>query len=111
MFTNLCLLILSTICFGQDDAKLPSDFPTLQKLSIEELELKTDAHDEVWGLRKHHRWDLVQEVGDLVFSFDDGFRAVAPAQIIGSYNSEDQTWLWAWANPSIHEKLRKDALK
>jgi hypothetical protein len=37
--------------------------------------------------------------------------AVAPAQIIGTYNTEDQTWLWAWANPSIDDKLKVDALK
>ena len=32
-----------------------------------------------------------------------------PAQIIGTYNSEDHTWLWAWANSSIEEKLQADA--
>jgi len=30
---------------------------------------------------------------------------------LGTYNSQDQTWLWAWANPSIDEKLKADALK
>jgi hypothetical protein len=38
-------------------------------------------------------------------------QAVSPAQIIGTYNSEDHTWLWAWANPSIDEKLQLDARK
>jgi hypothetical protein len=47
----------------------------------------------------------------LAFSFADGFRATAPAQIIGTYNSEDHTWLWAWDNPSIDDELKKDALK
>jgi len=55
--------------------------------------------------------DIDQDTGDLVFSLADGTKAVAPAQIIGTFNSEDQTWLWAWANPSVDEKLRKDALK
>lgn len=36
-------------------------------------------------------------------------KAVSPAQIIGTYNSEDHTWLWAWANSSIEEKLQADA--
>ena len=95
----------------QDKPKLPADFPTLQQMSIEELELKTRVHVAAWGLDKIGRWDLNQDQGELVFSFADGTHAVASAQIIGTYNSEDQTWLWAWANPSVDEKLKKDALK
>ena len=110
MITN-CLLALSlilTVC--QDQTRLPSDFATLQKLSMEELELKTEAHKAVW-LGKYTRWDLVQDSGNLVFLLPDEMKAVAPAQIIGSYNSEDHTWLWAWANPSILDKLKVDSLK
>jgi hypothetical protein len=105
------LIVILAICFIQNEPKLPVDFSTLQKMSIEELELKTRGHVEAWGLDKIDRWDLNQDTGELLFSFADGLQAVAPAQIIGTYNSEDQTWLWAWANPSIDEKLRKDALK
>ena len=111
MMINFCLLILSAVCFAQGETRLPPDFSTLQKVSLEELELKTRAHVEGWGLGSSDRWDLSQDTGELTFTFADGVRAVAPAQIIGTYNSEDQTWLWAWANPSIDEKMRKDALK
>ncbi|HEV7743546.1 MAG TPA: hypothetical protein VGO56_01000 [Pyrinomonadaceae bacterium] len=94
----------------QNTARLPSDFAALQRDSIEELKVKTDAHKQVWADRIDH-WDLNQESGNLVFSLKDGMKAVCPAQIIGTYNSKDQTWLWAWANPSIEEKLKVDALK
>lgn len=106
-----CFFILLAGCFMQDKPNLPTDFPTLQKVSIEELELKTRGHVEAWGLDKIDRWDLNQETGELSFSFADGIRAVARAQIIGTYNSEDQTWLWAWANSSVDEQLKKDAQK
>jgi hypothetical protein len=106
-----CLIIILAVCSIQNEPKLPADFSTLQKMSIEELDLKTKGHVEAWDLDNIDRWDLNQDTGELLFSFADGLRAVAPAQIIGTYNSEDQTWLWAWANPSIDEKLRKDALK
>jgi len=62
-------------------------------------------------LDKLQRWDLVQAQGDIVFTLPDKMKAVAPAQIIGTYNTEDHTWLWAWANSSIDEKLQADALK
>ena len=106
-----CLFILLAIYFGQDETKLPPDFSTLQKVSLEELELKTRAHEQAWGLGRIERWDLDQDTGELVFSLPDGMKAVAPAQIIGTYNSEDHTWMWAWANSSVDEKLREDALK
>src|SRR5215204_2613097 len=111
MFINFCLVLLSMIHSGQGDMKPPSDFTALQKQSLEELQLKTQAHVEAWGLDRISRWDLSQDEGELVFSFDDGIKVTAPAQIIGSYNAEDHTWLWAWANPSIDEKLQEDALK
>ena len=111
MTINRFLFLLMTICFVQGEGKLPPDFPTLQKMSIEELRLKTRGHAEAWGLDRVSRWDLDQDTGELAFSFEDGFRATAPAQLIGTYNSEDHTWLWAWDNPSVDDALKKDALK
>jgi uncharacterized protein DUF6882 len=110
MILNCCLALVLMIAFGQT-TKLPADFSTLQKMSNEELKLKTAAHRRAWGMDKITRWDLSQDSGELVFSLPDGMKAVCPAQIIGTYNSEDHTWLWAWANPSIDEKLKVDALK
>lgn len=111
MTIRLCTILLATLLFTQIQQPLPSDFPTLQKLSMEELQHKTEIHIRAWGLDKIERWDLSQGSGELVFSLPGGLKAVSPAQIIGTYNSEDHTWLWAWANSSIDEKLQVDALK
>ena len=111
MNLNTFLTLLLLISFGQDRAPIPPDFATLQKMSTEELKMKTDAHINIWGLDRIERWDLNQGSGDLVFSLRDNMKAVAPAQIIGTYNTEDKTWLWAWANSSIEDKLKIDALK
>ena len=32
-------------------------------------------------------------------------------QIIGSFDTTTSEWLWAWANPSIAEPLKRDSLK
>ncbi len=95
----------------QTQSTAPSDFAALQKLSIEELHQKTEAHKKAWGLDKILGWSLSQDSGKLVLPLPDGLTAVSPAQIIGTYNSEDRTWLWAWANSSIDEKLQLDARK
>jgi hypothetical protein len=111
MLINSLLAMILTVALAQGSTQLPSDFATLQKVSIEELKIKTDVHRAAWGIDRSKRWDLNQDDGQLVFSFADGMKATAPAQIIGTYNTEDHTWLWAWDNPSIEDKLKSDALK
>lgn len=91
-------------------AEQPDDFQTLLDASMAELQLKTEAH-QAWGLGTFDRWDIDQDVGNLVFTNDDGTTAVAPAQIIGTFNTNDDTWLWAWENPSIVDELKRDSLK
>jgi hypothetical protein len=111
LITLLFLHLVLVSMVWQDAKQKDLDFPTLQKLSVEELRLKTEAHVGIWGLDKIKRWDLDQGEGDIVFTLKDQMKAVAPAQIIGTYNTEDHTWLWAWANSSVNEKLQVDALK
>ncbi len=106
MTLNSCLALLLMTVLAQGSTQILSDFATLQKMSIEELKLKTEGHVKMWGLDRIERWDLSQESGELVFTLRDDLKAVAPAQIIGTYNTEDKTWLWAWANPSIEDKLK-----
>ncbi len=80
------------------------------KTSTEELQLKQQAN-QGWGIDKFDRWNLDQEAGTLVFSRSDGTRATCPAKIIGSFNTEKKTWLWAWDNASVGETLKVDSRK
>src|ERR1043166_9840280 len=88
MIINSCLALLFMLALGQGNAQLPPDFHTLQKVAVEELKLKTDAHRQTWGLDRLGRWALSQDTGEIVFSLAAGMKAVAPAQIIGTYNSD-----------------------
>jgi len=54
-------------------------------------------------------WQLDQDKGEIVFTSPQGIVATAPAQIAGTYNTDDSTWLWAWDNPSIAEQLTAHA--
>jgi hypothetical protein len=101
--------IFGTKATGADGGA--SEFKALLDASMEELRLKTAAHQQGWGFGKASRWDLDQSLGNLVFTFADGITAVCPAQIIGSFDSKTGEWLWAWANPSIAEPLKRDSLK
>ena len=104
-FAAIGLGALVVGCSKTDEA-----FDQLKQASTQELQLKTQANT-VWGLGKFDRWDLDQNVGQLIFSNRDGTTAKCPAQIIGSYNSADRSWQWAWANPSVGDSLKIDSLK
>lgn len=83
-------------------------FETLLTQSMEELRMKTDGHDAGWGLGKA-AWSVDQEQGEIVFTRDDGVKAIAPVQIIGTYNTKDGTWLWGWDHPSVQPALQEHA--
>jgi hypothetical protein len=93
--------------------KEPTDPPALRheiEKAMNGLAAATAAHDSTWHLAEAD-WSLDQQVGNLVFTTPQGMQAVAPAQIIGTYNTQDGTWLWAWDHPSVEPSLAKDAKK
>jgi hypothetical protein len=87
------------------------EFNALLDKSMEELRAKTMGHQAGWGFGKATRWGLDQSRGDLLFTFDDGLVAACPAQIVGSFDGADGSWLWGWANPSIADSLKRDSLR
>jgi hypothetical protein len=93
------------------DKDTRQEYDALLARAVEELKLKTAAHQAAWHLGEEGNWSVDQDQGKLVFSFTNGTTATAPVQIIGSFNSEDKTWLWGWANPSVNDSLKADALK
>jgi hypothetical protein len=93
--------------------KGPFDPPALRQeieKAMNGLAAVATAHDRTWHLGEAD-WSLDQDVGNLVFTTPQGTQAVAPAQIIGTYNTQDGTWLWAWDHPSVEPPLAEDAKK
>jgi hypothetical protein len=74
---------------------------------MEELRLKTAAHDATWHLGQAD-WAVDQDTGVITFVGDE-ITATAPVQIIGTYNTIDGTWLWGWDHPSVQEPLAEHA--
>jgi hypothetical protein len=84
------------------------DFRTLVTQSMEELRLKTAAHDGTWHIGKAN-WAVDQTTGQIVFTTPGGITATCPVQIIGTYNTADNTWLWGWDHPSVEPALQEHA--
>lgn len=95
-----------------EDGKLDLlSFDQLVERAMAELELKVEAAINLFHLDEC-RWDVDQTKGEIVFSREANgaiIDARAPVQIIGSFNPEDASWLWSWANPSILEPLTAHA--
>lgn len=94
----------------QQVAREAATFEQLKAQSIEALRIKLEAHR--WWLEDYDEWSLDQNAGILVIhthSRGEPMVARAAAQIIGSFNKADGSWLWGWANSSIADSLKADA--
>ena len=40
----------------------------------------------------------------MTFEFPDRPALKVPAQILGTWSPDEETWLWAWANTSVDER-------
>jgi hypothetical protein len=84
------------------------DIETLLVQGRELIDQTTKAHAARWGLGTAQRWVLDQDAGRITWAFED--RVVsAPAQILGSWNSTVDTFVWSWDNDTIHAPLRASA--
>ena len=87
------------------------EFTALVEASHIHLAALTQAHQGGWHFGEHQQWNVDQQEGILRLTFADGVLAELPAQIVGSFNQGDGSWLWSWANPSIREGMKHDAEK
>jgi hypothetical protein len=96
--------------FGGSPKKVP--YPPALRPEVEKamlaLQAVTAAHDAAWRLGRA-AWSVDQGEGTIQFTPPNGMVATAPVQIIGTYNTQDGTWLWGWDNPSVAEPLATHA--
>jgi hypothetical protein len=84
------------------------ELETLLNEGREMIDRTSKAHRERWGLGSAKRWVLDQDLGQIVWSFEDHV-ASAPAQILGSWNGKVSSWVWSWDNESVQAPLRTTA--
>src|SRR5262245_60379487 len=94
---------------GNGSPEQALDFESLLQASMEELMAKTQAHQAAWDFGTEEEWHLDQDLGELKFKFP-GRMAIAPVQIIGTFDTQAGSWMWAWANPLIADNLKTDSL-
>ena len=94
--------------FGKKRAtEFPDPGPTIER-SMNELRLRTEAHVSTWGLDEAS-WAADIQEGTIEFLNKNGMRITAPMRVVGTYNTEDGTWLWGWDHPSVPKALADHA--
>ncbi|HCM62765.1 MAG TPA: hypothetical protein DIT05_09500 [Morganella sp. (in: Bacteria)] len=74
-----------------------------------EIQLRTQAAVDLWGLDTAS-WAVDLDSGTLTFTNDEKDMVItAPVQVVGTYNTDDSTWLWGWDHPSVSEPLGESA--
>lgn len=73
----------------------------------EDIALKTEIFQHTVG-QEAFDWSVDLDKGVIQFTAST-YVATAPVQVIGTYNTRDGTFLWAWDHPSIPEGRRTDA--
>lgn len=103
---------LATIVFLASSTSLSEEAFVIEDYiaaSEEGLRIQTESHDATWEISSAESWDVDQEAGVITWTFDNGRTAVAPVQIIGTYNPSDGSFMWGWDHPSVYPDLQQSA--
>lgn len=86
--------------FGWKDKDVTEDQVILSELDLtiaranNELQMRTQAAVDMWGL-DNASWAVDLDIGTITFTNEEkGLIVTAPVQVVGTYNTEDGTWLW-----------------
>lgn len=74
-----------------------------------ELQLRTQAAVDMWGL-DNASWGVDLNAGTITFINEKkNIVITAPVQVVGTYDTNNNTWLWGWDHPSVSEPLGEAA--
>ncbi|MHA3915934.1 DUF6882 domain-containing protein [Halovulum sp. GXIMD14793] len=81
---------------------MPTDYAGLTEMAFNHVSALQTAHQGGWKMGEAERVDIDLEAGVIVWIFADKL-VTAPAELLGTWNPDDQTFLWGWDHPSAPE--------
>jgi len=81
-----------------------------EKSGLSWLQQHTAEDGKAWGLGSETNWAIDLSAGRLTFSFSDGRKVSGQIQVLGTFNKDDGSFLWAWDHPSVPNELRTSAM-
>ena len=102
LLCSSCYLDVREKNWNQDDEV----FHDLICSSFRYLEEKQISFMDKYKADQHERWDWYQETGKLIFTHDGKPQVEADVHFSGSFSKKSNTWMWAWANQNLDEKVK-----
>ena len=84
------------------------DYNKLLNECVAEVKRKNQKLADEYGFGSFERWDIDQELGELVFSDEGVPKLICSVTMLGSFSVQSETWMWGWANPTLLEPLTRD---
>ena len=78
--------------------------------AAEEYKAKQKRLADDWGFgTAGGNWGFEQTTGVFTRQRGDGTEIRADGQVLGSYQSSDRSWEWAWNNPNVERGVSRDS--
>ena len=85
-----------------------SAYRELMRKAVAYMRRRNEEAWGIWSLGDLPRFDWDQERGQLTFSGEGRDPIVADIQFVGSWSETAGTWMWAWANDSVLEPMKRE---
>lgn len=103
--------ILCAVCYEQSREKnwLQDEeaYHDLIRESFAYLSERQESMMKRYKVGEFDRWDWEQEQGHLIFSNDHTPQLRATIHFAGTYSKTSESWMWAWANESLLDRVKK----
>ena len=96
---------------GDASRRKQKNYEALVSEATNYLNAQNERCKTEFQIGSYARYDCDQETGKLVWSDDGVPKVIATVQFVGSISNKSNTWLWAWANPSILDSVKAEVLK
>lgn len=87
------------------------EFQDLLRQSKWAMRSQIEQNEKDFQLSTLPRFDWDPWRGEIVFSIGSLPKVAARIQVAGTLSTKANTWLWAWANTTLLEPIRKSALR
>lgn len=89
---------------------LPTEWEALEEMGMKHCAALQEANDGLWGMREAENWGVDLNTGEITFVLPDKV-AKAAVDVIGSWDVENEIFLWGWANDSVPQNRAVAAAK
>ena len=81
-------------------------FEKLSKQAYAYLNEQQELVQKQFDIGSYKKWYYNQRTGQLTFSDGNEIKVLIRYEEVGSLSIVSNTWLWAWANPHLEEKIK-----